>query len=146
MRFQIDLKSHTITPPQPYIVEVTLATLDFEQLASEIDQFNKEIEWDGMWTVDEAKDRLLNNWKLIVFRPGSNIIKGWYWLDNTNEPRNLYINKDYRCMGVGKEMHLALLNICKELKMERVECDIDDWNVISQKCIEKAGWSKVEFL
>lgn len=146
MRFEIDLKNYTITPPPPYIVEVTLATLDFKQLSNEIDEFNREIEWDEMWTVDEAKDRLTNNWRLVVFRPGSRIIKGWYWLDNTKEPRNIYVNRNYRNMGVAREMQIELLNICKRLGMDRVECSIDDWNAISMKSFKNVGWTEVKFL
>jgi len=142
MRFRIDLKDYEIIKIPPYIGEETINTLNFDELADEIAEFNKEIKWDGMWTAEDAKNRLLNNWKLIVFVPGVRI-KGWYWLDNTGEPRNLYINKAYRGLEIGKEMHFALLNICKALEMERVECDIDDWNVNSMRCIKKAGWTEV---
>lgn len=145
MRFEIDLKNYTITPPPPYIAEVTLANLDFKQLSNEIDEFNREIEWDEMWTVDQAKDRLSNNWRLVVFRPGSRIIKGWYWLDNTKEPRNIYVNRNYRNMGVAREMQIELLNICKRLGMDRIECGIDDWNVISMKSFKSIGWTEVKF-
>ena len=145
MRFEINLENYAITPVPQYIVEVTAATLDFEQLSNEIDEFNKEIEWKEMWTTKDARDRLLSGWKLLIYKPGSRI-RGWYWLDNTNEPRNLYVNKGYRGLGIGKEMHLALLNVCKEVGMERVECSIDDWNVASRECIKKAGWTEIEFL
>ena len=145
MRLERDLTNYDIVKIPQYITEVNIDTLDFEKLADELIEFDKELKWDEMWTVDEAKSRLLSGWKLLIFTPG-NAIKGWYWLDNTNEPRNLYVNKDYRGKEIGKEMHFALLNLCKNLKMDRVECDINDWNVSSQRCIKKAGWIKVEFL
>ena len=145
MRFEIDLREYSITTVPQYIVEVNVLTLNFQELSDEIDIFNREIEWSEMWTLEDARDRLSNNWRLIVYRPG-NIIKGWYWLDNTKEPRNLYVNKGYRGLGIGKEMHLALLNVCKEVGMERVECSIDDWIVASKECIKKAGWTEIEFL
>ena len=143
MRFEIDLREYSITSIPQYIIEVNTLTLNFQDLSDEIDEFNSEIEWKEMWTVEDARTRLQSGWKLLVYIPGEKI-KGWYWLDNAGEPRNLYINKGYRGLGVGKEMHLALLNICKELGMERVECSIDDWNIGSQRCIKKAGWIEVQ--
>lgn len=143
MRLERDLTNYDIVEIPQYITEVNIGTLDFKKLADEITEFNKEIQWDGMWTAEEARNRLLSGWKLVVYTPET-AIKGWYWLDNAGEPRNLYVNKGYRGLGVGKEMHLALLNICKELGMERVECSIDDWNIDSQRCIKKAGWSEVQ--
>ena len=139
MRFRINLKDYIAVDVPHYITEATSGTIDYEKLADELVEFDKEIRWDEMWTIDEAKSRLLSGWRLLIFTPGD-VIKGWFWLDNTNEPRNLYINKDYRGMEIGKEMHFALLNICKKLKMDRVECDINDWNESSQRCIKKAGW------
>ena len=142
MRFQVDLKDYSVVTVRQYIEEVDILTVDFQKLSDEVKEFNKEIEWNGMWTIEDAKTRLTNNWRLLFYKPGDRI-KGWYWLDNTNEPRNLYINKGYRGLGIGKEMHFALLNICKELGMERVECDIDDWNINSINCIKKAGWTEM---
>ena len=143
MRFEIDLREYSLTNIPQYITEVNTLTLNFQDLSDEIDEFNSEIEWSEMWTAEDARTRLQSGWKLLVYIPGGKV-KGWYWLDNTGEPRNLYVNKGYRGLGVGKEMHLALLNICRELGMERVECSIDDWNIGSQKCIKKAGWSEVQ--
>ena len=145
MRLEIDLREYDITTVPQYITEVDILTLNFQELSKEIDEFNKEIEWKEMWTIEDARDRLLSGWKLVIYKPGDRI-RGWYWLDNTKEPRNLYVNKGYRGLGIGKEMHLALLNVCKEIGMERVECSIDDWNVASRECIKKAGWTEIEFL
>jgi len=139
MRFKVDLRNYEIVKIPPYIGEETVDTLNFDDLADEIAKFNKEIKWESMWTAEDAKERLLNNWRLIVFVPGVRI-KGWYWLDNTGEPRNIYVNRKYRGLGVGKELNFKLLNICKELKMDEVRCSVDDWNVKSQNCFKKSGW------
>lgn len=140
MRFEIDITEYELLENPNYILEVDINSVNFTELQNEIDEFNKEIQWDGMWNLDDAKNRLNSNWKLIIYRPDK--IRGWYWLDNTNEPRNLYINHNFRNMGIGKEMHFALLNVCKRLGMNKVECSIDDWNTISIKCIKKAGWKE----
>ncbi len=139
MRFQVDLTDYKIVEIPAYIREETVDTLNFDDLANEIVEFDKELEWEDMWTIEDARERLLNNWRLVVFVPGARI-KGWYWLDNIGEPRNLYVNKAYRGLEIGKDMHLKLLNICKMLGMDKVECDVDSWNVSSIRCIKKAGW------
>lgn len=143
MRLERDLTNYTVVKIPQYIVEVNINTLDFEKLADELVEFDKELKWDEMWTVDGAKNRLLNGWRLVIYMPET-AIKGWYWLDNTGEPRNLYVNKLYRRRGIGKEMHFAVLNICKEQGMQKVGGHIDDWNIASIDCIKKAGWTEVQ--
>jgi RimJ/RimL family protein N-acetyltransferase len=142
MRFEIDLREYSITTIPQYITEVDILTLNFQELSNEIDEFNKEIEWKEMWTTEDARGRLLNGWKLVIYKPGDRI-RGWYWLDNTKEPRNIYVNKHYRGIGIAREMQFKLLNICKSLGMERVECSIDDWNLVSMKSFKSTGWSEV---
>jgi RimJ/RimL family protein N-acetyltransferase len=142
MRFKVDLRNYKIVEIPLYIREETVDTINFDELADEITEFNREIQWDGMWTLEDAKNRLLDSWRLIVFVPGVRI-KGWYWLDNTQEPRNIYVNRRYRGLEIGKEFNFKLLNICKDLGMDEVECSVDDWNVKSQSCFKKAGWSEV---
>jgi len=139
MKFEKDLRNYTIKETPEYIKEVDINTIDFDSLAKEIEEFKKEINWDEMWDVNEVKDRLLNGWRFLLFIPNDKI-KGWYWLDNTNEPRNLYINKEYRNKGFGKEMQIEMLNICKKLNMSKVSGYIDDWNISSIKCIKNSGW------
>lgn len=143
MRLEIDLREYSIPTVPQYITEVDISTLNFQELSNEIEEFNKEIEWKEMWTIEDAKNRLLDNWKLVVFRPG-NAIRGWYWLDNTREPRNIYVNKHYRNVGIAREMQYKLLNICKGLGMDRIECSIDDWNIISKKSFMSIGWTEVQ--
>lgn len=142
MRLEIDLREYNITPIPQYITEVDILTLNFQELSNEVDEFNKEIEWKEMWTTEDARDRLSNNWRLVVFNP-DNKIKGWYWLDNTKEPCNIYVNKYYRGLGIARDMQFKLLNICKDLKMDRVEVSIDDWNLKSVKSFKSTGWSEV---
>ena len=142
MRFEIDLREYSITTVPQYIVEVNVLTLNFQELSDEIDIFNREIEWSEMWTTEDARDRLLKGWKLIIYKPGDRI-RGWVWLDNTKELRNIYVNKYYRGMGIAREMQFKLLNICKSLGMDRVECSIDDWNLASMKSFKSTGWFEV---
>lgn len=142
MKFEINLNSYKEYPLPFYIKEFDIKNINFKSLSKELDEFNKEIIWENMWTVEDAKRRLKTGWRILLYTPDSDI-KGWYWLDDKNEPKNLYINKKFRNKGVGKEMHFAILNICKKIGMKKVECYIDDWNISSQKCIKNAGWREV---
>ena len=142
MRLEIDLREYSTTTTPQYIEEVDALTLNFQELSNEIDEFNKEIEWKEMWTLEDARDRLLSGWKLIIYKPGDRI-RGWCWLDSINNLRNIYVNKHYRGIGIAREMQFKLLNICKSLGIEKIECSIDDWNLISIKSFKSTGWSEV---
>lgn len=139
MRFKKDLRNHIPTKQPDYIVEVTIDTIDFIKLSKEIDEFNNEIKWDDMWDIEEVKNRLSNGWRFVVYMPNDEI-KGWIWLDNTNEPKNIYVNKNHRNKGIAKELYFEIHNICKKNNLEEIIGYIDDWNLISIKSIKKAGW------
>ena len=96
-----------------------------------------------MWTIEDAKNRLLTGWRLVIYKPFDKI-KGWIWLDNTNEPKNIYVNKEYRNKGIAKELYYEMHNICKRLGLEKIQGFVDDWNISSMKCIENAGWKKID--
>jgi len=141
MKFKIDLTNYNIVEIPSYIIEMNNITPILDKLLDEIDQFNREIKWDGMWGVAEAENRLIDDWKLVVFTP-NDTIKGWYWLDTMGVCKNLYVNKEYRNRGIGRDMNLALFNICKKINMNEVVCYIDDWNISSIRCIENSGWER----
>ncbi len=142
MKFANDLRNYVIKETPEYIKEVDINTIDFDSLAKEIEEFKKELNWDEMWDVNDAKNRLKNNWKVVVFMP-NDIIKGWIWLDNTGEPKNIYVNNEYRNKGIGKELYYEIHNICKKNNIEKIIGYIDDWNIYSRKCIESVGWHEV---
>lgn len=143
MKFKKDLRNHIPTTQPDYIVEVTIDTIDFIKLSKEIDEFNNEIKWDDMWDIEEVKNRLSNGWRFVVYMPNDEI-KGWIWLDNTSEPKNIYVNKNHRNKGIAKELYFEIHNICKKNNLEEIIGYIDDWNLISIKSIKKAGW--VEYI
>jgi L-amino acid N-acyltransferase YncA len=142
MKFEKDLRNYIIKETPPYIKEVNVHTIDFDSLSEEIEEFKKEIKWDEMWDVKDAKNRLLNNWRVVVFIPNQ-VIKGWIWLDNTNEPKNIYVNKEYRNSGIGKELYYEIHNICKKMNIDKIIGYIDNWNLGSRRCIESVGWYKI---
>lgn len=142
MKYEKDLTNYIIKETPFYIQEVNINTLDFMKLENEIKLFQEELNWNDMWNIEEVKDRLLNGWRFVIFKP-SDEIKGWIWLDSTNEPKNIYVNKDYRKRGIAKELYYEIHNICKKNNIEKIIGFIDDWNYGSRQCIESVGWYKI---
>jgi ribosomal protein S18 acetylase RimI-like enzyme len=123
------------------IVELTDLTKFYFKEA--IDDFNREIQWDGMWDYSEALVRLKSGWKLLVFVP-DNKVRGWCWLDvSSGEFLNLWINSNWRNMGWGNKMYLSMEVIAKQIGLDYIHCFVDDWNIIGQKTVKKAGWYEV---
>jgi len=127
-----------------YFDNIKIGSIEYLQdLDREIAVFKHHIDWKDMWDIKEAERRLLNNWKVLFFIP-ENIIKGWYWLDvSNNETFNLYINPDYRNNGWGLKMHKAINQLSIDLGLTYLHCYIDDWNISSQNLIMESGW-KIE--
>ena len=124
--------------------EISLFDNNFPKLQSAIDIFNSEIEWDGMWTLDIAKHRLENNWKLIVLNIDSKIC-GWYWLDVDNKITcNLFVSKSHSNYGWGTKLIKDTLDLSQRLNMDKVRCEIDSWNTKSIKIHERCGYKRVQ--
>ena len=116
------------------------------KLQSGIDEFNKQLNWDNMWTVTDAKERLKNNWWFYVIEEDNKYI-GWAWFDTPNKQFcNLYVHKDYRDRGYGKELTYKRLNECKKRDIQNVWMEVDEWNKPEQKITQELGWSpKIEY-
>lgn len=116
---------------------------NFTELQKGIDTFNSEIEWDDMWTTNIAKDRLRKNWKLLVLII-DNKICGWLWLDyNNKHTHNLYVSKKYSNKGWGGKLVKSMLFLAQELKIDKLKCVVDDWNLNSIRVHEKCGYTRV---
>ena len=115
---------------------------DYSDLSREIAAFNKEIDWDKMWTIDDAKDRLAAGWVFIGLFV-NNKIKGWVWLNVTNCLLcNLYVNKEYRNLGNAKKLVLKLHSLAKELKIQKIYSETDVWNIHSKQVFMSTGYTQ----
>ena len=116
------------------------------KLQSGIDDFNRQLNWDNMWTVTDAKERLEKNWWFYVIEEDNKYI-GWAWFDEPNKQFcNLYVHKDYRDKGYGKELTYKRLNECKRMDIQNVWMKVDEWNKPEQKITQELGWSpKIEY-
>ena len=118
-----------------------LIKINRQKLQDSIDIFQSELDWTEMWSIEDAQKRLKEGWWFYVIEKDDKYI-GWAWFD-TEIKRfcNLYVHKDYRDSGYGKELVYARLNECKKQNIEKVWMEVDDWNIPIQKIGQELGWT-----
>lgn len=120
------------------IIEVN--NFDFHTaIEKELGLFKEEIGF-LTWDIPIALNRLNNGERLLGFFPEFDI-KGWVWL-NPNEKTvyNLYVSKKYRRRGWGTKLHYAIQSIAKDIGLDEMYCNIDDWNHASISIAKNTGW------
>lgn len=121
----------------------TIDNFNNVDLEIEISEFQKELNWPKMWTVKDAISRLEKGWYFNVLKINNHIV-GWVWLNTIeNELCNLYVNKEIRKQGYGKQLIYSIMNLAKDKNINILYCNVDDWNNISQSLFLKCGWSKI---
>ena len=126
---------------------------DLYSLQREIDYFNSIIEYDDMWDLHDAQNRLKTGWKLVVFRPKSevysahnpkqdDVIQGWGWLNTNNkEICNVYVNPKYRNKGIGVEIINSLHRYCQD--WDKWWSQSDDWNKPAHKMLLNCNYKSI---
>tara|TARA_Y100000034_G_scaffold86080_1_gene103187 strand:- start:654 stop:1826 length:1173 start_codon:yes stop_codon:yes gene_type:complete len=144
IKFFYSLSNYKPVKVTPEITQVI--KIDRQKLQDGIDTFQGELDWREMWTVDDSEKRLEDGWWFYVIEKDDKYI-GWAWFDiETKRFCNLYVHKDYRDSGYGKELVYARLNECKKQNIEKVWMEVDDWNIPIQKIGQELGWSpKIEY-
>ena len=131
VKFYFDLNSYDEQEVSNDIKKIKV--IDRKKLQDGIDTFQKELDWRQMWSVDDAQKRLDDGWWFYVIERDDKYI-GWGWFD-TPQKRfcNLYVHKDYRVDGYGKDLVYVRLNECKKQNIEKVWMEVTRWNVPIQK-------------
>tara|TARA_X000001382_G_scaffold123493_1_gene107327 strand:+ start:63 stop:503 length:441 start_codon:yes stop_codon:yes gene_type:complete len=118
-----------------------------KNLQSAIDTFQDELNWSGMWSLEDSKKRLQDGWKFNILEMeslGWNKIYGWIWLSPQKEACNLYVHKYHRNNGWGEKLILSILSVAKEEGYDWVWSEIDEWNKISQRLVDKIGYEEIK--
>jgi hypothetical protein len=116
-------------------------TIDNTVIKNCIDLFNSKIKWDGMFGLDEAKERIKSGDKMYVGYFENNIV-GYCWMKPINNYEyylyNVFIEQDSinRNFGATDLAYLIIKYHTKGL----ITLDIDEWNTKSQKVAEKMGF------
>ena len=115
--------------------------IDRQKLQDGIDIFQSELDWTEMWSIEDAQKRLKEGWWFYVIEKDDKYI-GWAWFDTPNKQFcNLYVCKEVRNQGYGKELVYARLNECKKRGIEEVWMEVNDWNIPIQKIGQELGWT-----
>jgi GNAT superfamily N-acetyltransferase len=114
--------------------------VDEHKLQLAIDIFQDELNWDKMWSVEDAKQRLEDGWLFSVIEI-KNRIQGWFWLNyETKEGSNLYVQKDSRNQGYGFGLISYIITAAKLRQLDYVWSQIDEWNEISKRLFTRCGY------
>lgn len=91
----------------------------------------EELNWDKMWTIEDARTRFEKGCDLIAWKPFKTSIYAWLWLMNSGWIVNAYVFKKHRGHGLFEQLVYKALNRAMELDYPYVYLDIDDWNTAS---------------
>ena len=111
-----------------------------------IDSFNKEYQWDGMFDIDEVKNRINKGHILFILYYDNQPI-GYVWfkeLDNTTcFGYNLYVTKQIeRPTDAPKWFYNNVSGIILE-KYNTIKVEIEDWNRVVFELIESIGYKEI---
>ena len=114
--------------------------IDEDKLQTAIDLFQEELNWDKMWSVEDAKQRLEDGWLFSVLQI-DNKLRGWYWLNyETKEGLNLYVHKDSRNQGYGFGLISYIITAAKLRQLDYVWAQVDEWNEMSKRLFTRCGY------
>ena len=106
------------------------------------DKFQKELNWPEMWTVKDAISRLKKDWYFNVLKINNHII-GWVWLNTIeNELCNLYINREIRKQGYGKQLIYSIMNLAKNNNVDTIYSEVEEWNEPAHLSFLSCGWRR----
>lgn len=136
--------------------QLTIERLEFEniiafeyyepQIISLINYFNIEYKWDGMFDIEEVKNRIVLGHILFILYYDSQPI-GYVWFkeldDTTCFGYNLYVTKQIdRPSNTAKwfynKVSAAMLD-----KHHTIKVEIEDWNNVVFDLVESIGYKKI---
>lgn len=109
-----------------------------------IDLFNKKIEWEKMFDLNQAKERLNDNEIFYVAKYYQKIF-GYAWIkhidNNSLKIYNIFSNRENEKNPYGAtDMIFLILNEFQ--KNTFFYAEVDEWNIKSQRVFEKLGFVK----
>ena len=121
------------------VTRVTKSNLPqfINQIEESIEAFKREVEWDKMWGVEEAKKRLFNNEVLFLLRDNKGAL-GHVWFQE-DYLYNMFVS-ERRVTGTSMRFILHCFNYVP-YKNIRLYCD--KWNYKAQKFFKKVGAKKI---
>jgi hypothetical protein len=140
------LSENNFIPLQREYTIIKVDNLNFEYnkdyILDSIHNFNSEIKWDNMFTLDEANNRVFNNMRMYIGLIDSEVF-GHVWFKDYNDGvylfnlfvKNNTIDKTY----TGSEFTSDIINRFET--QYPIYADVDDWNVKSIRLFKKLGFT-----
>jgi hypothetical protein len=119
-----------------YIQANTFCSLE-NTIQASIDSFNRNVVWNDMWDINEAKSRLeKGNILFIGLDHEGTLAHVWF---EDNYLYNLYVDPR-RPEGYGESFIKGCLNF---IPFHTISLYVDEWNIKAQKFFEKVGAHKI---
>ena len=121
------------------VTRVTKSNLPqfINQIEESIEAFKREVEWDKMWGVEEAKKRLFNNEVLFLLRDNKGAL-GHVWFQE-DYLYNMFVS-ERRVTGTSIRFILHCFNY---VPYKNIKLYCDKWNYKAQKFFKKVGAKKI---
>ena len=121
------------------VTRVTKSNLPqfINQIQESIEAFKREVEWDKMWGVEEAKKRLINNEVLFLLRDNKGAL-GHVWFQE-DYLYNMFVS-ERRVTGTSMRFILHCFNY---VPYKNIKLYCDKWNYKAQKFFKKVGAKEI---
>jgi hypothetical protein len=141
----LSLSENNFIPLQREYTIIKIDNLNFEYnkdyILDSIHNFNSEIKWDNMFTLDEANNRVFNNMRIYIGLIDSQVF-GHVWFKDYKDGiylfnlfvKNNIIDKTY----TGTEFTSDIINRFET--QYPIYADVDNWNVKSIRLFKKLGF------
>lgn len=128
--------------PYPVLDNVILVTNTnsskyIKEIKDSIDSFNLEVEWDGMWDLEEASKRFSNNEVLFLLRDSQGAL-GHVWFDDSYL-YNMFVSQR-RLVDTSMKFILHCFNF---IQSKDIVLYCDSWNFRAQNFFKKVGAIKI---
>ena len=112
-----------------------------ELIQKSIDTFNSEIEWNEMWDIETANDRLSNG-EILYLLLDSNTPIGHVWYD-LYYLYNAFVSKKREDGDSIWFIQETMWDMKNNFNLTSIKLYTDDWNVRAQKFWKKLGYEKL---
>ena len=143
--FKLDNMDFTPLGTEYKVVRIDCSNFESnkQHILASINNFNSEIEWNEMFTLEEASSRVLNNMRMYIGLIDSKVF-GHIWFRDYRDGRylfNLFVtNKTEVKNYTGTEFASDIIN-----RFENeypVYADVDEWNEKSIKLFNRLGFKR----
>ena len=143
--FKLDNMDFTPLGTEYKVVRIDCSNFESnkQHILASINNFNSEIEWNEMFTLEEASSRVLNNMRMYIGLIDSKVF-GHIWFRDYRDGRylfNLFVtNKTEVKNYTGTEFASDIIN-----RFENeypVYADVDKWNEKSIKLFNRLGFKR----